>query len=104
MQVTAEGGLVGLILFCFWYFGYIYLSFKNAKHSRLATILGQSLLAIGIAGMTQNAFQDSEVRHVIMILIVLFWCNHGRIVMSMRKSSTQNKNLKTPSTRVDGVL
>lgn len=86
LQVAAEGGLIGLILFCFWYFGYIYVSFKNAKHSRLAAILGQSLLALGIAGMTQNAFQDSEVRHVIMILIILFWCNHDRIVLQSRNN------------------
>lgn len=68
IQIAGTSGLVGLTCFLLWavFFCKAVITHTHCKDTK--TILLQTFIGFMIAGLTQNAFQDSEVRHGIMLL------------------------------------
>jgi O-antigen ligase len=69
LQTLAETGIIGLVLFVLWHVSWIV---NLARRSGLAWWRhpgAQSLLLIGVGGMTQNAFQDAEVRFTLTCIL-----------------------------------
>ncbi len=73
LQVWAETGFVGLLLFMWWIGSYL-RSIWRQRHTRSYAVFElQAWLAILAAAITQNAFQDSEVRYGVMLLCIFDW-------------------------------
>lgn len=70
LQILVNGGLVGLAAFCTW-IGWIIFGLVRARGTAFGSAPIQSVLALLLAGMTQNAFQDSEVRYALMLPVVI---------------------------------
>lgn len=62
LQIAVNGGLVGLAIFLMW-FG---LVFRRARGTPVAW---HALLIFAVASLTQNSFQDSEVRFALTLLV-----------------------------------
>jgi len=90
LAITAEGGLIALMLFLGW----TLLVLQTARHiaQPWGLVLGQSIVLLWVAALTQNAFQDSEVRYgITLIITVLFLVPQKRTnenVVSDLKTST----------------
>ena len=69
IEILAEGGLIGLLAFLFWLYcvSRAYPRSKEADPFLWQLTLGIFLLS----GMTQNAFQDNEVRFTLILLLSL---------------------------------
>ena len=72
IQVTTNGGFVGLCLFLTWLGWYLIKAWSLQKKSLTMMIVFQSLAGISFAGLSQNAFQDSEVRFAMLLMITIF--------------------------------
>jgi O-antigen ligase len=66
LQIQAESGLIGLVFFMAWII--INLKIFNQLDRKNSLIFKQTLLILLMAGLTQNAFQDSEVRFILTLL------------------------------------
>lgn len=63
IQVLINGGLIGLGLFVAWYCVWLRTAFR-------ASMVGfETLIVLGLAGLTQNAFQDFEVRYGLTLVL-----------------------------------
>ena len=70
LQVLVNSGLVGIFFFLLW-LGWIVTVLYRSQNSELGQAPLQSVLALLLGGMTQNAFQDSEVRYAFMFVIII---------------------------------
>lgn len=79
LQMTAEGGLLALLAFLLWVWHFF--RFTRSLPSSAMRVAGQSFSFFALAAMTQNAFQDFEVRWILTIFcsaLVLFWVETAR--------------------------
>lgn len=72
LQVAVNGGVVALILFLAWYAWYLRKSWRDRRSLGGAMAL-QALVFFALAAITQNAFQDSEVRYTLTLLCTALW-------------------------------
>lgn len=63
LQVLINGGLIALMLFVAWWGVWLHFAWR---HSRIGF---ETLLVFMLAAMTQNAFQDAEVRYGLTLVI-----------------------------------
>lgn len=63
LQVLINGGLVALAMFLAWWGVWLKAAW------RWAPLAFETLLVLIFAGMTQNAFQDAEVRYVLTLVV-----------------------------------
>ena len=69
LQILVNAGLIGFTFFAFWLGWVIWVLFRS-RNSELGQAPLQSVLALLLGGMTQNAFQDSEVRYAFILVVV----------------------------------
>lgn len=72
LQVAVNGGLLALAVFLAWYAWYLRKCGRERRSLREAMAL-QALAVLAVVGITQNAFQDSEVRYTLSLLCVALW-------------------------------
>ena len=74
LQAAVNGGLLGLGILLAW-FGNLFLAAWRARQAGLyaGRVMLQTLTAFCLAGLTQNAFQDSAVRYVLTLAVTAFW-------------------------------
>lgn len=72
LQVAVNGGLVALVLFLLWYGWYLRKTWRDRRSLGGAMAL-QAFVVLAIAAVTQNAFQDSEVRYALSLLCAALW-------------------------------
>ena len=70
IQAAGNSGLLGLFFFLSWVILFSVNLFKNIENKTYRLILLQTFLGFMFAGLTQNAFQDAEVRQGIMLLSI----------------------------------
>ncbi len=70
LQIFVNTGLVGAAFFSLW-LGWTMWVLYRSQDSELGQAPLQSVLALLLGGMTQNAFQDSEVRYAIILVVVI---------------------------------
>jgi O-antigen ligase len=70
LQVLVNCGVVGFSFFMLW-IGWLLYALTMARGVVFGSAPLQSVLAMLIAGMTQNAFQDSEVRYALMFSVII---------------------------------
>lgn len=72
LQLIAEGGFVAFACFAAWWLCVCHRirMLANRDHARIAW---QTLAVMGVAAMTQNAFQDFEARTVLTFAAVVLW-------------------------------
>ncbi len=70
LQILVNTGVVGLSFFVFW-LGWMVWVFCRAREIQLGLASLQSVVALLLGGMTQNAFQDSEVRYAFMLVVMI---------------------------------
>lgn len=79
LQSAVEGGLVatlGLACFFIWWF-LVARNFRSEIYwQRLGSVITPVIFAAG--GLTQNAFQDSEVRYLLILTCTACFCLMGR--------------------------
>lgn len=91
IQITTEGGLIGLLFFLSWYIWFIfipYLKFKS-QNKFFASITMQSWIIFALASISQNSFQDYEVRYSLIGL--------SFISLMIFKNSINYLNYNTPN-------
>ena len=72
LQVAVNGGLVALALFLAWYGWHLSKCWQDRRSLGGAMAL-QALAVFALAALTQNAFQDSEVRYTLSLLCTALW-------------------------------
>jgi len=74
LQAAVNGGLLGLGILLVW-FGNLFLAAWRARQAGLfaGRVMLQTLTAFCLAGLTQNAFQDSAVRYALTLTVTAFW-------------------------------
>ena len=83
IQIIANSGLIGLCLFLSW-LGWHFLNIQRIEQKFYRSVYTQTLTIFCLAGLTQNAFQDSEVRMGLTLLTLFIWVSICQ---------TQKKNL-----------
>jgi O-antigen ligase len=78
VQILADGGLIGLSLFLAWVFWHIRLSIRIDIARSKVPVATLTWLSVLLAGMTQNSFQDAEVRMGITLLVAGTWAYSRR--------------------------
>jgi O-antigen ligase len=71
LQTAVNGGVFGLGLFLWWYGIFLKRAYRSRKTYQGDMML-QTMGALSIAGLMQNAFQDSEVRFGVIIMVTMF--------------------------------
>lgn len=79
IQIVANAGIVGLILFLCWIFWYLRFVFKSVKDNYERSYILQVFLIFLLGGITQNAFQDSEVRYGLTLFTSVLWLIYSPI-------------------------
>jgi len=69
LQILVNTGLVGFSLFSIW-LGWVSWVLYRSRDFDLGKASLQSVFALLLGGLTQNAFQDSEVRYSFILVIV----------------------------------
>jgi len=72
LQAAVNGGIAGLIAMLAWYAWHLALAAAHRRHVAGQAAL-QALGALAVASLTQNAFQDSEVRYALTLVAVMLW-------------------------------
>ena len=80
LQLWADGGLVGLLLFLSW-IGLVLQELRFIRSPWLRSACLQTILWFLLASMTQNSFQDASVRMGIALLHALFWAHRAYSVI-----------------------
>ncbi len=70
LQILVNTGVVGMVLFLLWLGWIIWVLFRSRDFEMGQAPL-QSVLALLLGGMTQNAFQDSEVRYAFILVVII---------------------------------
>lgn len=73
LQVAANGGLVALGIWILWMWGEISIILRSLSQIALQRVLLATWAAYLVAGLTQNAFQDGEVRFAMTLLVGVAW-------------------------------
>ena len=89
LQIAVNMGLFGLLLFMLWLAWHFQksISLSNASH-RLAGF--QTLTIFAITGLTQNAFQDSEVRTGLTLLTLSIWVSTQKASMTIAPKTSDS--------------
>ena len=70
LQAAGNNGLIGLFGLLGWMITVIISVIKHVPDFKMKVILSQTIVGFMIAGLTQNAIQDSEVRQCFMLLMI----------------------------------
>ncbi len=70
LQILVNTGVIGTTFFLVWLSWVFWVLFRS-RESELGQAPLQSVLALLAGGMTQNAFQDSEVRYAFILVVVI---------------------------------
>ena len=77
LQIAVNVGLVGLGIFLLWVFDLAKFASKLKRHGMwCGPVALDTIGAVFLGALTQNAFQDSAVRFAITILITGLWLSH----------------------------
>jgi O-antigen ligase len=72
LQILVNGGLFSLLLFIAWWFWHLKKGWEERDHwVGFAALLVSSCFLL--ASVTQNSFQDSEVRYSVAVSAAFFW-------------------------------
>ena len=78
IQVLANGGLIAFAIFVGW-LGWTFFELPKYIGSPFArNVLRTTLVTFSLTALTQNAFQDSEVRMGLTLLLIFMWMNIDR--------------------------
>lgn len=69
LQVLVNTGVIGLCLYLLWYGWLLRRAWQIAESELGGRMAFTTLVVFGFASMTQNAFQDSEVRYALTLLV-----------------------------------
>ncbi|MEZ4741172.1 MAG: O-antigen ligase family protein [Bdellovibrionota bacterium] len=69
IQILANGGIVALLFFLTWYGWALRACWRLKATSGYSNIFMQIFVALALASLTQNSFQDSEVRYSLTIVM-----------------------------------
>lgn len=81
LQVVVNAGVVGLGVFLAWYAWYLGLAARLIKQGFVGKVALQTLVALALGGVTQNAFQDSEVRFALTLFCVSLWLGYSSLIV-----------------------
>jgi O-antigen ligase len=70
LQILVNTGVIGITFFLVW-LGWVFWVLFRSQESEVGQAPLQSVLALLVGGMTQNAFQDSEVRYAFILVVVI---------------------------------
>jgi len=74
LQLAVNLGLIGLFVFLWWLIDLFRFARRFAQRGDwTGRLVMQTIVALCIGALTQNAFQDSAVRFTITVLIAAFW-------------------------------
>ncbi len=73
LQMAANGGLIALGIWILWLWGEISIIRRSLSQMALQRVLIATWAAYLVAGLTQNAFQDGEVRFAMTLLVGAAW-------------------------------
>lgn len=73
IQVAVNGGLAALAAFLIWLGWHVRLSFRMARLGFGGKVALQTFVAFAVGALTQNAFQDSEVRYGLTLVATALW-------------------------------
>lgn len=73
LQVLANGGLIGFALFLGWIIREVGMSLQKRTRYPARIIIPLTWLAYLLASLTQNSFQDGEVRLAMTLLVCVAW-------------------------------
>ena len=68
LQEATEGGLIGFVFFIAWWALLAHLAFHRLPKGELRSIILWTIVAFALASLTQNSFQDGEVRMALSLL------------------------------------
>ncbi|MCB0338572.1 MAG: O-antigen ligase family protein, partial [Bdellovibrionales bacterium] len=95
LNVTVETGWPGLLLYCWWILGSIYLALKRSSSAspqkRIALLaISTSLLSWQIAGLVEYSFGDSEVLFTAFVILGIL----GSLIIDKTKSDLLNQPIE----------
>jgi len=73
LQAAVNGGMLGLTALLIWLAWHLAQALTLARGSPAGAAAFQALLAWCAGAVTQNAFQDSEVRYALTVLATMLW-------------------------------
>jgi O-antigen ligase len=73
LQVAVNAGLIGLALYAAWFAWYLRRMGRDARRSAASMAAWQAIAALCVASLTQNAWQDAEVRFALTLVTVAWW-------------------------------
>ena len=70
IQITSNGGLIGLFLFGSWWLWYLVqvVRINGSQHRFAKGLMLSTWMAFAMGGILQNSFQDSEVRMTLTLV------------------------------------
>jgi O-antigen ligase len=78
LQVLVNGGIVALVIFLAWFGWVIWFCWKRRRTHWGYSAIAQAYGYIAVASLTQNSFQDSEVRYLLTTAILLLVIGDGQ--------------------------
>lgn len=77
IQILANGGILGLLIFLLWAFSFLRNIYYFRTHNLTWTIAWQTFIFFAATSLTQNSFQDASVRSVFVIFCtnLYLFCN-----------------------------
>jgi O-antigen ligase len=73
LQMAVNGGLVGLAALLAWWGWHVQAGWRARERWFFAGVGAQTLVALAVAALTQNAFQDAEVRYAMTLVVTGLW-------------------------------
>lgn len=73
LQTVVNAGVIGLIILLAWLAWYLRRTYQLGQVGFGGIVALETFVAIMLAAMTQNAFQDSEVRYGMTLLCTAIW-------------------------------
>ena len=85
LQTLSEGGAIGLTFFILWFAWHLRLAWRVDHRNGGPPIFTATFAAFLLAGLSQNSFQDGEVRLGLTIATAALWlvaCQNGSMPYS----------------------
>jgi O-antigen ligase len=87
IQWAVEAGLLGLMLGCVWLFSMMRTSWRMSQQFWEMGSIAMSFLFLTLTMMTQNALNDSEVRHALLVVVCVALARVGNKLQSLKVNS-----------------
>jgi O-antigen ligase len=90
LQVLVNAGGVGLAIFLVWYIAVAKVAWKGRNDCWANDVFLQTWVSLAVVSMTQNAFQDSEVRYGMALAVGAIWLGAIQPAKGPRKNNLSN--------------